>query len=190
MRNSRSLWFAFGLALLSVYSAGLGASAQQKPKKAVVRNTVRRGFDRVIAYAKKRYPKSTLMGIDAVTDTSGSTVCVPPSDGWAYYFYQPRLRDFMVIYECEGDIAPGAKGHIPVDLKRHGALPAQFIDSGAAMAALSAATQLPRVRVSMKLLSHKTPPAAGSSLIWHIRVRRTWHMIDARDKKYLGTGGG
>lgn len=163
-----------------------------RPKKADV-YSAKTDLEKVLAYAKKHFPEANLMAIEGLVDAWGASMCIGPGDGWAYYFYNPRRRDFEVLFSCKGFVGPGPTRNIPVDLARHEPLAGPYVDSDTVIDSVlvthgDAFNETMGSRFTRKatalLRQYKTPPFTDPALwkvrmLWELTVGRTVFRFDA-----------
>ena len=163
-----------------------------RPKRADV-YSAKTDLEKVLVYARDHFPEANLMAIEALVDAWGASTCIGPGDGWAYYFYNPRRRDFEVLFSCKGFVGPGPTRNIPVDLARHEPLAGPYVDSDTVIDAVlvthgDAFNETMGSRFTRKatalLRQYKTPPFSDPALwkvrmLWELTIGRTVFRFDA-----------
>ncbi|HBL17519.1 MAG: hypothetical protein A2X36_04755 [Elusimicrobia bacterium GWA2_69_24] len=122
----------FGVSLdeteLSSSTAQVSKALNLRPKRDGV-FTAKQDLERVLRYAQEKLPQSSLMAIEGFVDAWGGSPCTGPGDGWLFYFYSPRIRDYETVYACNGYVGPGPSRYVPVDMDMHEPITGRFIDS-------------------------------------------------------------
>ena len=77
-----------------------------RPKKGDV-YSAKTDLEKVLVYAREHFPEANLMAVEGLVDAWGASMCIGPGDGWAYYFYNPRRRDFEVLFAAADALARG-----------------------------------------------------------------------------------
>ncbi|MFA5139982.1 MAG: hypothetical protein WC728_12185 [Elusimicrobiota bacterium] len=180
---------------------GSTATAQgvtERPKRAKV-YTAKKDFDRVIAYAKKRFPDAQFMAIEGFTDAWGGCPCTGEGDGWAFYFYNPAKQGYDVVYACNGKIGPGPSQYIPVDFNAHTPVNKPFTDTDVVVdnllshnaGALNEGMGRRYTAHAVLLLrQYKKAPMKASGLwevdlLWQLTIGRQRYQFDAKTGKLL-----
>jgi len=170
----------------------------KRPKRAGV-YTALTDKAKILVYAKEHFPQASLMAIEGFTDAWGGSPCTGPGDGWAYYFYVPKLRNYEAIYSCNGYVGPGPTRYIPVNMTKHEPLRGNYIDSDRAIDSLLVAQgdlfnegmgrNFSRTG-TLLLRRYRASPftAAGLwkvRLLWEISMGRRRFRLDAENGRLL-----
>jgi hypothetical protein len=170
----------------------------RRPKKKNV-YTVRKDFEKILRYGAEKFPGSSLMAIEGFVDAWGGSPCNGPGDGWAFYFYYPRSRNFEPVYACNGHIGPGPMGYIPVDFNIHKPLSKEFLDSSHIISSLlihhpdamnKAMGGLFKRQGSFLIRNYKASPFKNTDFwkvtqIAEVRMGRTRFRFDGRNARLL-----
>jgi len=169
-----------------------------RPKRQHV-YTAKQDLERVLRYATQKFPGSRLMAVEGFTDAWGGSPCTGPGDGWAYYFYFPRNRDYEAVYACNGYIGPGPTRYVPLDRNVHTAISGRFLDSDAIVDKMllrfgnvmdeSLNGKFKRTG-TLLLRNYRVTPFGQSGLwdiklIWEMTLGRTRYRIDAVTGKVI-----
>ncbi|TPW20206.1 MAG: hypothetical protein FD126_1919 [Elusimicrobia bacterium] len=169
-----------------------------RPKKGDV-YSAKTDLEKVLSYARDHFPEANLMAVEGLVDAWGASMCIGPGDGWAYYFYNPRRRDFEVLFSCKGFVGPGPARNIPVDLARHEPLAGPYVDSDTVIDAVlvthgDAFNETMGSRFTRKatalLRQYKTAPFNDPALwkvrmLWELTIGRTVFRFDAVNGRLL-----
>lgn len=175
-------------------SSGAARGLALRPKRPTPAYTVRADFGRVAAMADKQYPGAKLMAIEGFADAWGGSPCTGAGDGWAFFYWHPKIKDFVSYYACAGKIGPGPVRYVPVDFGLHKPLESEFIDSDAAVdsvlvshsGAMSEGLGRRYTRTGvLRLLNYRTSPFASSKLwqttmVWHLEIGTSEYRIDGK----------
>ena len=200
LRNEKLDPARYGLdyaALLSSAAANSSTLAE-RPKKGDV-YTAKTDLERALAYARDHFPEAGLMAVEGFADAWGGSPCTGPGDGWAYYFYNPRRRDFDVVFACNGYVGPGPTRYIPVDTQHHEVISGPTVDSDAVIdSALVTHGDVFSEGMGRKYSRHatlllrqyKTPPFSDPALwkvklLWELTIGRTLFRFDAANARLL-----
>ncbi|MFA6028766.1 MAG: hypothetical protein WC969_02805 [Elusimicrobiota bacterium] len=177
------------------------ANLKQRPKKGKRNATARTDYDKVMAFAGKKYPGSRLMAVESIVDSWGGSPCVGPGDGWAYYFAYPDRKDFAAIFSCLGDVGVGASPNIPVSKETHQPLEGRFVDSDVILDGLLKLqpgsmneglgrnyTRLGTLRlVNFKKAPFRDPALSQVTLFWVFNLGNSRYTFNARDGRLVDT---
>jgi hypothetical protein len=185
-------------AVMSATEPLIAEALNTRPKRAGV-YTALTDYSKVMEYKKTHFPQGSLMAVEGFTDAWGGSPCTGPGDGWAFYFYVPKLRNYEAVYACNGYIGPGPTRYIPVDMNMHEPLRGKYIDSDRAIDSLLVAQgdifnegmgrNFTRTG-TLLLRRYRSSPftAAGLwkvRLLWEITMGRRRFRMDAENGRLL-----
>jgi len=185
-------------AVMSATEPLIAEALNTRPKRAGVYSAFT-DLTKVMEYRKAHFPQGSLMAVEGFVDAWGGSPCTGPGDGWAFYFYVPRLRNYEAVYACNGYVGPGPTRYIPVDLNLHEPLRGDYIDSDRAIDSLLVAQgdifneglgrNFSRTG-TLLLRRYRTSPftAAGLwkiRLLWEISMGRRRFRMDAETGRLL-----
>lgn len=169
-----------------------------RPKKGDV-YSAKTDLEKVLVYAREHFPEANLMAVEGLVDAWGASMCIGPGDGWAFYFYNPRRRDFEVLFSCKGFVGPGPAKNIPVDIARHEPIVGPYVDSDTVIDAVlvthgdafneTMGSHFTR-KATAVLRQYKTPPFSDPALwkvrmLWELTIGRTVFRFDAVNGRLL-----
>jgi len=180
--------------------AQLEANLAKRPEKKKARvHSALSDYDKVMEFARGKYPGSELMAIEGFVDAWGGSPCIGPGDGWAYYFFPPKKSDASVVFACKGDVGPGSAAYVPVDRAKNQPVSGRFVDSGVVIErllkkqpdAMNESLNRQYVRHgTLRLLNYKAPPYpepafSELTMFWVLELGNTRYTFDARNGRLL-----
>ena len=157
------------------------------------KDTAARYAEQAVAAARRKYPGSQLMAVEALADRTGSAKCVGPDDGWAFTFSAPGTSTMSAFKACRGKTALediDFSGKLAGSVRNLAPFALPFKDSDFALSKVPADCVQNHSTISMKLQNFKPKysPFAGHNLVWTVDCGSLRYYLDGFTGLYLGPG--